>query len=373
VPLLVKSDVAFEGLVNRLFANTFSTFLKANIGLALALFVIAYGFSLRFGKVAKIGKPKFKGMENVYIISFLSSIALCYLLYLFSQLAYFFSAFKGFLPDGEITYAEYARKGFFEMCAIAVINLIIVFVSLLLAKKQKGKVCFGVKAVATFISLFTLIIIATAISKMVLYIDAYGMTVKRLTTSAFMVFLGIVFISLAFKVYCRRINVIKTALATAGIIVLILGVFNVNTVCAEYNYQAYINSKLETIDIDALYELGDEGVPYLTKFAYAKDVQLAEAAQRHLATIYCDEYFDNIYCSEGFTLDDLKANQKNSEFYRFSLPRKKAYDALYKFIEKNPSFDDVCNDYYNDISEFPPDTYGIYSEESNFNSDDTYF
>ncbi len=366
VPLLVKSDVAFEGLVNRLFANTFSTFLKANIGLALALFVIAYGFSLRFGKVAKIGKPKFKGMENVYIISFLSSIALCYLLYLFSQLAYFFSAFKGFLPDGEITYAEYARKGFFEMCAIAVINLIIVFVSLLLAKKQKGKVCFGVKAVATFISLFTLIIIATAISKMVLYIDAYGMTVKRLTTSAFMVFLGIVFISLAFKVYCRRINVIKTALATAGIIVLILGVFNVNTVCAEYNYQAYINSKLETIDIDALYELGDEGVPYLTKFAYAKDTELAEQAKRHLAKIYCEEYFEDINWLEGFTLDDLKANQKNSEFYRFSLPRKKAYDALYKFIEKNPSFDEVCDDYYNDESEFPPDTYGIYSEDIYF-------
>lgn len=376
VPLLIKSDAAFEGMVNSLFSNTFSTFLKVNIGLALALFVIAYGFSLKFGKVAKIGKPKFKGMENVYIISFLSSIAFCYLLYLFSQLAYFFSAFKGFLPEGDITYAEYARKGFFEMCAIAVINLIIVFVSLLLAKKPKGKVGFGVKAVATFISLFTLIIIATAISKMVLYIDAYGMTVKRLTTSAFMVFLGLVFISLAFKVYCRKINIIKTALATAGIIVLLLGVFNVNTICAEYNYQAYANGKLETIDIDALYELGDEGVPYLTKFAYAKDTELAEQAQGHLAEIYCDEYFENIYSTQGFTLDDLKANQKDSEFYRFSLPRIKAYDALYSFIEKNPDFDDKCKSYYNDISEFSPDSYDIYSDTSNFHSDypdDTYF
>ena len=180
------------------------------------------------------------------------------------------------------------------------------------------------------------------------------MTVKRLTTSSFMIFLSIVFISLATKVYCRKINVIKTALATAGIIVLVLGTFNVNSICAEYNYQAYVNKKLDTIDINALYELGDEGVPYLTKFAYAKDSELAEQAQRYLAQIYCEEYFDDIYCAEGFDLEDLKANQKDSEFYRFSLPRKKAYDALYSFFEKNPTFDDVCWQYYDwDMQKFP--------------------
>lgn len=380
VPLLISSDDAFEGLMSSIFDNTFATFAKANLGIVLAIFVIAYGFSLKFGKVAKIGKSKFKGIENVYIISFLSSIAFCYLLYLFSQLAYFFSAFKGFLPDGEITYAEYARKGFFEMCAIAVINLIIVFISLLLAKKQKGKACFGVKALATFISLFTLIIIATAISKMVLYIDTYGMTVKRLTTSAFMVFLSIVFISLAIKVYCRKINIIKTALVTAGIIVLALGTFNVNSICAEYNYQAYVNRRLDKIDITALYELGDEGVPYLTKFAYAKDVGLAEQAQRYLAELYCcEEYFDDMVCPEGFDLEDLKANQKDTSFSKFSLPRKNAYDALYSFFEKNPTFDEISqdycigfeisNDYTNEDSDFHSDESDFHSDTSDFHSD----
>ena len=55
------------------------------------------------------------------------------------------------------------------MSVVAVINLCLVFVSLLLAKKEGGKISYGIKISLTFISVFTLIIIATAISKMVLY------------------------------------------------------------------------------------------------------------------------------------------------------------------------------------------------------------
>ena len=380
VPLLISSDDAFKGMMSRIFDNTFITFLKANVGFALAIFVITYGLALKFGNAPKACKPNFKGIENVYLISFLSAFSFCYILYLFSQLAYFFNAFKGFLPEGDITYAQYARKGFAEMCAIAVINLIIVFVCFILAKKQNGKVCLGVKLLATFISIFTLIIIATAISKMVLYIDAYGMTIKRLTTSAFMVFLSIVFISLALRIYFKKINIVKTGLVSAGIIVLLLGIFNVNTLCAEYNYQAYKNKKLETIDIQELYNLGDEGVPYLTKFACAKDVELANEAQEYLAELYCEEYFEDLDCRpEGFTLEDLKANQKDTSFSKFSLPRQKAYDALYTFFENNPTFDEICLDYYDgfdweeDYTDEDSDYYlDEYYSDNSSDYDDTY-
>ena len=134
VPLLVSSDDAFRGMVDRMFADTGKTLVKANFGVVLAMFAVSYGFSLKTGRTVQQKKGTFGGMENVYILSFLTAISLCYLLYLFSQLAYFFSAFKGFLPEGGITYAQYARKGFFEMCTIAVINLAIVFVALFLAK-----------------------------------------------------------------------------------------------------------------------------------------------------------------------------------------------------------------------------------------------
>lgn len=344
IPLLISSDEAFSGMISSIFSNTSSSLFKIIFGVFISLFFISYGFSLKYKRFPNVKKSEFAGIENIYIISFLSAISFCYIFYLFSQLAYFFSAFKGFLPNGEITYAQYARKGFFEMCIIAVINLSMVFLSVLLAKKQNGKMCAGIKLTATFISVFTLIIIATAISKMVLYIDAYGMTVLRVTTSAFMLFLAVVFTATILKIYINKINVVKTALITAGIVVLTLGSVNVNAVCAEYNYECYKNKKLENIDIGALYDLGDEGIPYVVKLACGKDKEIAYTAQTYLAKAYMYDYFDNN--GEKFTAEDLKEKQKNTAFSSFSIPKAKAYNQLYGFIEKNPKFCDFCYNYY---------------------------
>ena len=346
VPLLLSSDVAFKGMMDRMFANTGATAFKAAAGVMMSVFVISYGFSMKAGRTVKEKQSKFAGVENVYILSFLSAICVCYLLYLFSQLAYFFSAFKGFLPEGGITYAQYARKGFFEMCVIAVINLALVFIALLLAKKQNGKACHGIKALATFVGVFTLVIIVTAISKMVLYINAYGMTVLRLTTSAFMVFLAVVFISVILRIYLLNINVVKTALITAGCIVLILGTVNVNRVCAKYNYDAYKNGKLTTVDVHALYDLGYEGIPYIAKLADDQNESVAKEAKYYLAVAYLRGYFEDMKDKnkwlDSFSAENLQQKEKNAEFSRFSLPRAKAYNTLYTYLEDHPDFDSHC-------------------------------
>ncbi len=346
VPLLISSDDAFRGMMSNIFSNTFSFFVKTVFGVLICPFIISYGFSLKSRRVAKIKKGNFSGVENIYLISFLSAISVCYLLYLFSQLAYFFSAFKGFLPNGEITYAAYARKGFFEMCMIAVINLVIVFSALLLAKKKQDKVCHSIKAIATFISVFTLIIIATAISKMVLYITAYGMTVLRVTTSAFMLFLSIVFISVILRIYLKKINIIKTALITAGSIILLLGTVNVNSVCARYNYESYKTGRVNTIDIQQLYGLGYEGMPYIIKLTTTEDLDVASEAQGYLAQAYLYDYFDNMENAQSFTADDLKANEKNNGFEHFNIPKALAYESLYEYIESNPWFSSICQIYF---------------------------
>ena len=345
VPLLIKSDDAFSGMMSNVFngsGNGFITILKAVFGVVLSLFVIAYGFSLKFNRTYQSKQSKGHSIDTVCMISFLSAIAACYMLYLFSQLAYFFSAFKGFLPNQNITYSEYARKGFFEMCIIAVINLVIVFLSLLLAKKQDGKVSVGIRIISTFIAVFTLIIIATAISKMVLYISEYGMTVLRITTSAFMVFLAVTFFAVILRIYLNNINIVKTTLVAAGIIVLLLGTVNVNAVCAKYNYNAYKSSDTNKIDVEAMYNLGDEGIPYLAKLACSKNKEVSNDAKHYLAKAYMEDYFVNMNFAEGFDTKTLRQRQKYKSFSYFSLPRERAYDMLYKFIEKNPGFSAYC-------------------------------
>jgi hypothetical protein len=73
-------------------------------------------------------------------------------------------------------------------------------------------------------------------------------------------------------------------------------------------------------------------------------------------------------CLEGFNLEHLKANQKDTSFSKFSLPRQKAYDALYTFFEKNPTFDKTCVDYNYGSLEFPPSTYDINSDDYDYDS-----
>ncbi len=353
VPLLLSSDDAFSGMMSSILnrsGNGFLTVLKVVFGALLSIFIISYGFSLKYSRLSKVKESKFEGIDNIYIISFLSSISLCYLLYLFSQLAYFFSAFKGFLPNGEITYSQYARKGFFEMCVIAVINLGIVFLSIILAKKQSGKVCVGIKISTMFISAFTLIIIATAISKMVLYINAYGMTVLRITTSSFMLFLAVTFMAVILRIYLSNVNIIKTTVVTACIIVLLLGTVNVNAVCARYNYNAYKSGKLDSIDVEAMYNLGDEGVPYLTKLACSKNKEVASKAQDFLVSIYMEDYFVNMHFAKGFDAKQLQKHQRYTGFSYFSAPKNRAYNTLYKFIENNPKFSTYCLNRYDELS-----------------------
>ena len=352
VPLLISSDDAFSGMMSNIFAdsgNTFTIVVKAIFGAVLSLFVISYGFSLKAGRIGFAKEKKQRSVDNVCIISFLSAIAVCYVLYLFSQLAYFFSAFEGFLPDQNITYAQYARKGFFEMCIIAVINLILVFSSLLLAKKQDGKVCIAVRAISTFISVFTIMIIATAISKMVLYIKEYGMTILRVNTSAFMLFLAITFIAVILRIYVNNINIVKITIITAGIIVLLLGTVNVNHVCAKYNYDAYNSRKLSSVDVEAMYNLGDEGIPYVVKLVYCEDKTIATKAKQYLAQAYKEDYFENMCYTSDFDVEELRSHQKYKSFSYFSLPMDKAYDVLYSFMEKNPQFGTYCLNYYSNI------------------------
>ncbi len=339
VPLLISSDTAFEGFFTYILASTFKTLLKAIFGVGLCLFVISYGFTLRKQRVGELKQNNFNGIDNIYIISFLSVISVLYLLYLYSQLAYFFSAFSGFLPEGyDFTASEYARRGFFEMAAIAAINLFIIYLSLGLSTKKDGKTGMPIKIMSTFIALFTMLIIATALSKMVLYIESFGMTVLRITTSAFMMFLGVVFISVLLKVYIPKVKVLKTALVAAGCVLMILGTVNVNAFAAKFNYDRYVDGSLPNIDIEALYELGDEGVPYITQLAKDENDDVALIAKDYLYQFYRYEYFDNIDSDKIFTAEDLKANEKRKGISGFTIPEQKAYDALYDYLEEYPYF-----------------------------------
>ena len=339
VPLLMSSDEAFSGMIEMLFGNLILTLVKLGLGLIISVFVISYCFTLKKEEPKEDLNNTFKGIENTVLVSFLSVISLCYLAYLFSQLAYFFSAFSGFLPENyKFTVSAYARRGFFEMTVIAAINFGLIFLSLLISRKKEGKSCVSLRIICTFIGIFTLIIIATALYKMFLYISSFGMTRLRIQTSAFMVFLAVVFISLIIRLYLPKVRVIRTAFVTSAVVLIALGVGNVNSIVADYNYKAYKNGTLESVDIDAIYDLGHEGVPYLIKLAQDENLLVSDEAHEYLYGILADGGYDMKVTadSDGYSVTHKK--NRNMGLADFSIPEYRANKALTEYVKKNSDF-----------------------------------
>ncbi len=349
VPLLMSSDEAFNGLANRLVGNIFSSIIKLAVGLLVFAFFLSFNFSLKKDTTKYPRKSEFKGIDTTVIASFLTAISVCYFTYLFSQLAYFTGAFRGFLPEGyDFTAAEYARRGFFEMTVIAAINFGVIFIVLLVCRKNEGKLPLALKILCSFIGFFTLIIITTALSKMVLYISRFGMTELRITTSAFMLFLFIVFISLILRLFVKKISVIKTSFVTAGLILSLLGIANVNGVIADYNYNAYKSGNLDSIDVFTLYELGEEGIPYLAELTRDDNYEISEDAKARLEEIilwggYYELDVDYTECYSEYTV----TGKTYSFLYQLNIPTIRTYEVLDEYIEDNPEilYKEIENSY----------------------------
>ena len=338
VPLLAQADVAFGTLVHGLFDDYFTLLQKIVLGLGVSVFLTAGVFSLKYNNEKEQHKELSVKANTASLSAFLCVLCSVYLVYLFSQLAYFFSAFSNILPKGyKFTYAEYARRGFFELCIISLINLLIIFTAVLLADKKDGKIPFAVKLPAAFTVLFTMVIIATAISKMVMYIDAYSLTVLRVLTSAFMVWMGVLFIFLFIRLFSKRSDILTVGLIFALIILAVLGIGNINSQIAGYNYNAYVSGKTDNkIDVEYIAELGDEGVPYLYKLTKDKNDGVALMAKRELSYKYYTYY--NFGDKEPKSIDSYKKFSKLErtwhKFGEYSLAKSKAYTVLEKYAKE---------------------------------------
>ncbi len=276
VPLLIRSDAAFEGLMMNILGNFGEAIAKLIIGIGAALLIFSLWFALRKGFFTLpegSGVPRHGILKLPAAITVLSVISVFYLAYLFSQLAYFFSAFSGILPEGYVfTPAEYARRGFFELCGVCFVNLTVLFlISLSVCRDKKRRLPGIVKVFNTVISVFSLIFTATALSKMVLYIDRFGLTRRRVLTAVFMIFLAGVMICVIIKSAAAKFPYMRCILILGCVIGLVLGFANPDKIIARYNVSQYLNGGLKTVDVAYLATLSDAAVPELGKLTRCED------------------------------------------------------------------------------------------------------
>jgi hypothetical protein len=174
---------------------------------------------------------------------------------------YFFAAFVGRLPEA-MSYAEYARKGFFELCGVATINLALIACVYLLMRRGGNERPRALRVLTGLISAFTVLLIVTAMSKMLLYISAYGLTRLRVYTSWFMLLLLIVF-ALLLLWHFRAFNPAKPLILVCVVCFMALTWADTDGLIAKYNIAQYENGKTAALDVRMLNTLSDAAVPHI--------------------------------------------------------------------------------------------------------------
>lgn len=225
-------------------------------------------------------------ISNLVMYTAVTPICILYVMFFISQAGYFLSAFGHSLPDG-FTYADYARRGFFELFWVSLINLgVICFISIF-SKKAGREKPFALRLYNTMISVFTLILIATAISKMVMYIDEYGLTPLRVYTSWFMVLLAVIFVLIIIKQFRFEMKIAKHISVAFTLLFALLCFSRPEALIAKYNIEMYEAGYLDELDVYMLEEMSDDGLLVAVK----NNAVSAEDAQRRRKKHYQYESF----------------------------------------------------------------------------------
>ena len=325
VLFFLSYDTGFTELLGDIFSFDFESIGRVLRSLIFAVPLGMYGFGLYDSSQRKVlhgtmtaenckaALRKTKILPQVSALAAVVPILFLYVVFFVSQWQYYISGFTGILP-ADFSYAEYARQGFFELCAVSVINLLLIVAISFFIKRGKNDTSVILKIVTTVFCLCALILISTAVAKLVMYIDYYGLTPKLIYAMWLMALIGIVFVLIALGQHLRKFKAVAACFAVAIVMFAGLSVCNVNALCARYNADRYLSGSLETLDVEAMEELGDSAIPSLVRVATNMDAQKDPRLKRNVDMVLRSKI--------------TQFREEKSSVFSFSLPSALAKAAL---------------------------------------------
>lgn len=335
---LLSYDKGFSEIIEKIFNFEDFDLIKHIFKLFLALPLGAYAYGIYISSVdkkcenvltpdsCKKSMVSMRFAPSVTVLAFILPILFMYVVFFISQWKYYVSGFTGVLPEG-FSYAEYAREGFFQLCSVSVINLFILIVISLFLKRKEDKPSILLKVISVIFSVSTLVLISTALAKMVMYIDCYGLTSKRVYATWLMIVLALVFVMIIIKQFVKKLKLIALSMAVLVLMFTALSLSGVESFIARYNVDRYLDGTLTTVDVEALIELGDPAVPQLVRLADIFDEQNGtDIATANLVAFEDTMYYDLAY----FLREEAVKLKYNSQLdiWSFTVPSVKAEKAL---------------------------------------------
>lgn len=287
VLLLTSADMVFHYYIRNI-ASGFNNFsIWKTIGhliviIFISLYLFGYVWSFKYKDNGIIVKTERKTMqwEPATILTIIFVINVVYLLFSIIQFSYLYVGIDT-LPKG-FNYAEYARKGFFQLTTVTVINFTIVLCSMKFMKKDNPVTNKIGNMFLSLLIIFTFNMLFSAHYKMSLYEKSYGLTYLRVFVHVFMLLLFILITIALIGVWNKKVPIAKASIVVTLIVYILLNYMNVDRLIARKNIERY--HRTQNIDINYLTQLSYDATPELVKLINDENEEVVIKIKEYLNT-----------------------------------------------------------------------------------------
>ena len=268
VPLLVlvisglsEADAVFGAIFTGLFDSIFELDVAETVWDAAStliftlMFFSAFYFLLHEPKRTE-GFVKMNPLPTSALITVLALLTAVCALFAAIQFKYLFAGESAAAMSGG--WAEYARSGFYALVRVA----FIVCVSALACSRASREGIAG-RILTCALVLLAYVMLVSAAYRLYLYVIAYGLSVLRVMAMWAIVAIGVCLALVAVKALRDGFKFWPKAAACVLCLWTLFAFVNVGSLVSNYNVDAYLDGRLESVDAQYLHSLGPDSLDAL--------------------------------------------------------------------------------------------------------------
>jgi len=284
--LFSSADLIFQKYVSDLITIDIepeTVFRSILVLIATLVYIGAYSYTFRKteNQIAAQQNNKSYSVGHIESSILLGSVNVLFFVFILVQLTYLFGGETNISAQG-FTYAEYARRGFFELIAVAIISLLLLLTTeKYIAKKETGH-ALGFKILSTALVVQIILIMASAFTRLSLYEEAYGFTTLRLYSHTFIILLAIIFCLLLYKIYKdKRGNTFAfRVFISIALFLAVMNFLNPDAFIARRNIERFATTG--KLDVYYLGRLSDDAIPDTIKVLNISNEDMRNSFAREL-------------------------------------------------------------------------------------------
>jgi hypothetical protein len=207
----------------------------------------------------KVDLAETRRLRAIEVCVILGALAVVFAAFVAVQVRYLFGGREVVETMLELTYAEYARRGFFELVAVAALLLpVLLGVAWAMKREQSTVRAYRASAIILVAPLFA--IMGSAVQRMLIYTETYGLTELRVYAVASLVLLAAVFVWLSVAVVRWRMDTFAPLALTLPVVAVVcLAFVNPDERIATTNLRRAAEGK--PLDAEYLTGLSADAVP----------------------------------------------------------------------------------------------------------------